>query len=209
MELQEQYAALTAPFDSTYNDPRGFTYITGEQCVTRMNTVLGPENWGFEILEHGINEQADEIWVKGRLTVFFLDANIPVVREQFGSQKVNRKRNDKTILDIGFDLKGAATDAMKKCAMNIGVGLYLSSKEEPPKPVAPPPQRKVPAKPSERTKDDTAKIVESWATLKARGQKVGIEIPVVDLEKDTAWIQAQYRMGLDAIKEKEAEQGNG
>jgi hypothetical protein len=64
-------------------------------------------------------------------------------------------------------------------------------------------------KPPERTPEDVAKIVESWAALKARGQKVGIEIPIVDLEKDTAWIQAQYRMGLDAIKEKEAEQGNG
>ena len=31
-------------------------------------------------------------------------------------------------LDLGFDLKGATTDAMKKCASLLGVGLYLSRK---------------------------------------------------------------------------------
>ena len=32
------------------------------------------------------------------------------------------------IIDYGFDLKGAATDSLKKCASLIGVGLYLSEK---------------------------------------------------------------------------------
>jgi hypothetical protein len=34
-------------------------------------------------------------------------------------------------MDIGFDLKGAATDALKKCASLVGVGLYLWKKEPP------------------------------------------------------------------------------
>jgi hypothetical protein len=55
-----------------------------------------------------------------------------VRRQQYGSQKIKRKRDSGNILDIGFDYKGAATDALKKCASLIGVGLYLSRKEEQP-----------------------------------------------------------------------------
>ncbi len=54
-----------------------------------------------------------------------------VTRQQFGSQKIKRSRSSGTPLDIGFDLKGAATDALKKCASLIGVGLYLWKKEPP------------------------------------------------------------------------------
>src|SRR5215210_8059650 len=54
-----------------------------------------------------------------------------VTRQQFGSQKVKRSRSSGTPLDIGFDLKGAATDALKKCASLIGVALYLWKKEPP------------------------------------------------------------------------------
>src|SRR5258707_316233 len=51
------------------------------------------------------------------------------LREQFGSQMISRSRSTGATLDLGFDLKGASTDAMKKCASLLGVGLYLSRKE--------------------------------------------------------------------------------
>ena len=54
-----------------------------------------------------------------------------MTRQQFGSQKIKRSRSSGTPLDIGFDLKGASTDALKKCASLIGVGLYLWKKEPP------------------------------------------------------------------------------
>lgn len=125
------YKALAEPFDSTHKRNVGgvdLDYLTGEQVTTRLNTVLGVAGWSFEVKEHGYNEEADEIWVWGRL-IATIDG-VTVVREQFGSQKLKRSRASSTILDIGFDLKGGATDAMKKCASLIGVGLYLSHKEE-------------------------------------------------------------------------------
>jgi hypothetical protein len=124
--VHELYASLAARFEHTHNDPRGFTYITGEQCVSRLNNVLGPDGWTFEVVEHGMLE--DQVWVQGRLTLLDTGA----VRTQFGSQHIKRfKGGDKAgdICDIGFDLKGATTDAMKKCAAGFGVGLYLSHKE--------------------------------------------------------------------------------
>ena len=126
------YARLAAPFDSTFHDNRGgveLEYITGEQCVSRLNEVLSPAHWSFRVVEHGINVEADEVWVLGEMTAD-IDGST-VTRQQFGSQKLKRSRSSGAPLDIGFDLKGGATDALKKCASLIGVGLYLSKKEQP------------------------------------------------------------------------------
>lgn len=126
------YRKLAEPFDVTFRDTRGgveLEYITGEQCVSRLNEVLGVAGWSFVVKEHGLNQEADEVWVLGELTANF--GGTLVTRQQFGSQKVKRSRATGTPIDIGFDMKGAATDALKKCAMLLGVGLYLSKKEAP------------------------------------------------------------------------------
>jgi hypothetical protein len=126
------YGRLATPFDVTFRDLRGgveLEYVTGEQVTTRLNDELGFLNWSFRVLEHGIHAEADECWVLGELTVT-LDGRT-VNRQQFGSQKVKRSRASGTPMDIGFDLKGAATDALKKCASLVGVGLYLWKKEPP------------------------------------------------------------------------------
>ncbi len=142
--VEDVYTRLAAPFDSTFHDNRGgvdLEYITGEQCVSRLNEVLGVAGWSFRVVEHGINAEADEVWVFGSL-----EAEIggkPVTRQQFGSQKIKRSRSTGAPLDIGFDLKGATTDALKKCASLIGVGLYLSKKETPASTPAARPQGRV------------------------------------------------------------------
>jgi hypothetical protein len=127
------YARLSAPFDTAHRVPIGgggdAPYLTGEQVVTRLNAVLGPQGWDFQIVGHGLNAEADEYWVDGVLTIRALGGSVQ--RQQFGSQKVKRAKQSGTPLDIGFDLKGAATDCLKKCATLIGVGLELSAKTPP------------------------------------------------------------------------------
>jgi hypothetical protein len=128
----DTYARLAAPFEVTFSDVRGgveVTFISGEQVVSRLNEVLGVAGWSFRILRHDINPEADEAWALGELVAEFGDRT--VVRQQFGSQKLRRSRSTGAPLDLGFDLKGASTDAMKKCASLLGVGLYLSRKEPP------------------------------------------------------------------------------
>ena len=135
---RELYARLAAPFDVTFTDVRGgvqLTYISGEQVVRRLNEVLGVAGWSFRILGHGVHQEADEAWALGELVAQV--GELTVVRQQFGSQKIKRSRTSGTPLDVGFDLKGAATDALKKCASWLGVGLYLSRRE----PRAPPHNR--------------------------------------------------------------------
>ncbi len=128
MPISDTYVRLSAPFDKTFKDPRGLDYLTGNQVISRMNEVLGPGGWSFEIKEHGYDQESDEMWVLGHLEAVIDGSG--VVREQFGSQRHNRRRdNTKAILDYGFDVKGAGTDSFKKCCSLIGVGLYLSEKE--------------------------------------------------------------------------------
>src|SRR6267378_6630 len=132
MFCDEVYSRLSAPFEVTFTDVRGgveMKYVSGEQVVTRLNEVLGVGGWSFRVLRHDIHPESDEAWALGELVADIGDKC--VVRQQFGSQKVRRSRSTGAPLDIGFDLKGAATDAMKKCASLLGVGLYLSRKKVP------------------------------------------------------------------------------
>jgi hypothetical protein len=134
MSGDELYGKLAAPFDVTFRDVRGgveLEYVTGEQVTTRLNDELGFMNWSFRILEHGIHAEADECWALGELAVTANEGRTIVRRQQFGSQKIKRSRSSGLPMDIGFDLKGAATDALKKCASLVGVGLYLWHKEPP------------------------------------------------------------------------------
>jgi hypothetical protein len=126
------YGQLSAPFDVTFTDTRGgieVTFISGEQVVSRLNEVLGVAGWSFRVLRHEIHPEADEVWALGEM-VAEIDGKM-VTRQQFGSQKIKRSRSTGAPLDLGFDLKGASTDAMKKCASWLGVGLYLSRKPVP------------------------------------------------------------------------------
>jgi hypothetical protein len=128
-ESDAAYAQLTAPFEVTFTDIRGgveVTYVSGEQVVSRLNEVLGVAGWSFHILRHEIRAEEGEVWALGEL-VAEIDGK-SVTRQQFGSQKIKRLRGTGAPLDLGFDLKGASTDAMKKCASWLGVGLYLSRK---------------------------------------------------------------------------------
>src|SRR5439155_222396 len=113
--------------------PQSAPRLHGEQVTRRLNEALGVGGWSFRILRHDINADADEAWALGEI-VAEVDGKC-VTRQQFGSQKIKRSRSSGAPLDLGFDLKGAATDAMKKCASLLGVGLYLSRKQ-PPRPSA-------------------------------------------------------------------------
>jgi len=133
--MSDLYQELAKPFDQVQTRRGGngmeLSYLTGEQVVSRLNDALGVDGWSFRIIEHGIRQDADEIWVKGELAAE-IDGKT-VVRQQFGSQKVARPRDqtEGRPIDIGFDLKGATTDCMKKCAAWLGVGLYLSQAKPP------------------------------------------------------------------------------
>ncbi len=91
-------------------------YVEGHTVIARLNTALDGA-WSFEVVAHEVRD--DEVLVLGKLTA------AGIVKMQFGASQVTRDRETKALISLGDDLKAAATDALKKCATFLGVGLYL------------------------------------------------------------------------------------
>lgn len=73
--------------------------------------------WEFEILDEKVGET--QIWVKGRLTVH-LAPDFSIKKEAYGGSAIKKYREDE-VMDIGNDMKSAASDSLKKCASLLGV----------------------------------------------------------------------------------------
>jgi hypothetical protein len=118
------YSLLAEPFPGYYTAQGVFgPFLSGEQVTSRLNEVLGVGLWQFAVVSATVDPTADEVVVLGELR-----ASIHgqwVTRQQFGGQKIKRARDTGTPTNLADDHKGAATDALKKCASMLGVGLYL------------------------------------------------------------------------------------
>jgi len=84
--------------------------------IQRLNEALEGA-WSFEIVQHEVREE--EVVVIGRLTTE------GITKMAFGGSQVMRERESGALISISDDLKVASTDAMKKCATFLGVGLHL------------------------------------------------------------------------------------
>ncbi len=103
-------------------------YVTGVYVKKTLNFVFG-WLWNFEIAEHGL--QGDQIWVKGKLTILNPKTYEPmIVKMQFGSAEVKFRKDTRKPLNFGNDLKAAATDALKKCASELGIASDVYGKQE-------------------------------------------------------------------------------
>lgn len=120
-----------------------WTYITGAYCKKVLNFLFGWD-WDFEVVNFEMNLQAKQCIVHGRLKCRTKGKEI--IKEQFGRNDIAFKKvpaldkegtqiyipkkgggsYPKMIpsnepLDLGNDLKGASTDALKKCASELGL----------------------------------------------------------------------------------------
>ena len=107
-------------------------YVQTGYAIDTLNRIFG-YLWSFEVLTS--LEEAAKIAasgtcvVKGRLTVYAGDKTL--VKEQFGrcevkfktayDAKTKTKVKTNEFLDFGNDMKGAASDALKKCASEFGL----------------------------------------------------------------------------------------
>ena len=99
-------------------------YIEGHAVIQRLNDAFEAQ-WSFAILEHEVLEATDEVVVLGELTAG------DVVKTQFGSSRITRARETGEMVSLADDLKAAGTDALKKCATLLGVGLFLYNGDKP------------------------------------------------------------------------------
>ena len=93
-------------------------YIEGHAVIQRLNDAFDAD-WSFNVIRHDILKETDEVIVLGELKA----GN--VVKTQFGSSRITRARESGDIISLADDLKAAATDALKKAATLLGVGLHL------------------------------------------------------------------------------------
>ena len=83
-------------------------YVETADVIRRLNAAFDGE-WSFEIIEH--LQMFDEVIVLGKLTAQGIS------KTQFGSHKITKAKKDGEVINIGYDLKAAASDALKKSAL--------------------------------------------------------------------------------------------
>lgn len=104
-----------------------WTYVSGSYMKKQLNMLFG-WNWDFEIVSEQILIDAGEVVVKGRLTC--RSNGNTIVKMQYGNKDIMFKKNTQSPLSIGNDLKAAATDALKKCAAEIGIAQDVYAPED-------------------------------------------------------------------------------
>ena len=93
-----------------------WNYVSGSYVRKVLNLMFGFD-WSFEILEQHVMH--GEAIVKGKLTC--TSNGRTIVKMQFGNKDIICRKGTEIPLSIGNDLKAAATDALKKCAAELGI----------------------------------------------------------------------------------------
>lgn len=134
-EKQVMKLIQKTPREHVYSRPaKGggqWEYVTGIYVKKVLNFVFG-WLWDFKIINekvYGLEEGWGQITVQGELTVKDGRGNT-ITKTQYGRAEVKYKKNSQTPLDIGNDFKAAATDALKKCASELGIASDIYGKNE-------------------------------------------------------------------------------
>lgn len=96
-------------------------YVPGWWFIDQLNSLFA-FNWSFQIVKEVVDDKIGQVWVSGRLTIPL--GSDTIIKENFGSsdiKKYSKGNNQGRIIDIGDDLKSAATDALKKCCSQLGL----------------------------------------------------------------------------------------
>ena len=111
---------LTRPFEAHQIKQRPgqhgkmLSYVDVAAVIARLNE--GCDAWSFEVVSHQI--QQDEVIVLGKLTA---DGCVKVA---FGGSTITTNQSGQ-VVSLADDHKAAASDALKKAASLLGVGLEL------------------------------------------------------------------------------------
>lgn len=112
------------------------TYIPISEVVNRLNKVLGVSRWDFTIISCQ-RDAIDSDFITAHVRLTWNPENTkeddkwvePVTKDGIGGQKIKRNKKGE-IVDLGDEMKGAVSDALKKAAQMLGVGLYLARSDE-------------------------------------------------------------------------------
>jgi hypothetical protein len=133
--MAEMYDRLAEPFapemERTLNKGgTRLTYIPVSEVITRLNRVFGVGGWSSQIVSCKRDElDPDYIVASVTLSARVADSDDVtggwISHDGIGGQKIKRTKNG-DIVDLGDEMKGAVSDALKKAAQQFGIGLYLA-----------------------------------------------------------------------------------
>lgn len=116
-----------------------FAYVEHGYVTERLNLVFG-FNWDYEVMDKQILE--DEVIVEAKLTVRTPKGQT-IVKTQFGGAEIKRHSSGAKMgrpLSIADDYKAAGSDALKKCASLLGIGLDLYGRDRMEEAMSSPPE---------------------------------------------------------------------
>ena len=124
------YQQLTEPFPqemerSLNKGGANLTYIPVSEVINRLNKVVGVDKWSYSVKSW---QQLGNAIVAHVTLIAEIEGNT-VTRDGVGGQKIKMTKQGEP-LDIGDEVKGAVSDALKKAAQAFGVGLYLARSED-------------------------------------------------------------------------------
>lgn len=105
----------------------GLPFVTGGYMKHMLDRLTGGL-WSFEVKEKG--NASGQIWVLGKLTLYKADGSQLIFKEQFGRASIKCKKGTNDPVDLGNDMKAAATDSLKKCASELGIAKDLYAANE-------------------------------------------------------------------------------
>ena len=128
--MSDVYHSLSEPFPQEMEKRlnkggANLTYIPISEVINRMNKVLGVENWSFNVKTW----QQVGTSIVAHVIVHAKINDTMVSRDGVGGQKIKMSKQGDPI-DIGDEVKGAVSDALKKAVQTLGIGLYLARSEE-------------------------------------------------------------------------------
>jgi hypothetical protein len=117
--LKDQRTPLDMVDTRTGRGGQDFHYIRHQYVTETLNRMTGYD-WDFEVRRERMDR--GQIAVLGRLTIRV--AGREITKEQWGSSDV--KESGGKALSVGDDFKSATSDALKKCASLLGLGIDMS-----------------------------------------------------------------------------------
>ena len=130
---QELYEKLSAKFEDAdvKTNPKRMKYIPFAIAIDRLNQVLGVGGWSTHEERSWYDEKADYVFSTMTLVLHLGDHDAQITRTAGSSVKrFNKGDNAGDDIEFGDDYKSAQTEALKKCLLDIGVGLYLAIEGE-------------------------------------------------------------------------------
>jgi hypothetical protein len=189
---EEKREILETPFPTSLRRTRRgghgreLTYVETHNYIRRLNQAFEGD-WSFNITEHTRTD--DEVIVLGRLCAGGVE------KAAFGGSNLTRNRETGTPVSLADDLKAAASDALKKAASLLGIGLDLYS-ETTEQPAVPP----APLRPQTRTEGEGDLLTErQHRAILGLSSKNGLS--EAELGR---WVQSTYGAPLDKLDQRNA-----